>query len=75
MKIQLTRNSVCAGDDVDATHTRTMSFTNEAPLDSVIDEISRSAILPPSSEAKLLGPNLLDPVYLRVARQANDMTA
>ena len=45
MKIHLTRDSVCAGDDVDAPHTRTMSFADEMPLDSVVDEISRSGYL------------------------------
>jgi hypothetical protein len=45
MKIHLTRDSVCAADDVDAPHTRTMSFADEMPLDSVIDEISRSGYL------------------------------
>lgn len=45
MKIHLTRDSVCAGDDVDAPHTRTMSFADETPLDSVIEEISRSGYL------------------------------
>lgn len=45
MKIHLTRDSVCAGDDVDAPHARTMSFADEAPLDSVIDEIMRSGYL------------------------------
>lgn len=45
MKIHLTRDSVCAGDDVDAPHARTVVFSDGVPLETVIQEIARSGYL------------------------------
>jgi hypothetical protein len=50
MEIYVTRDSVAAGDDIDAPHERTFSFPDGMPIEEVIGAIDRSGYL-----AKIIG--------------------
>jgi len=45
MRIILSRESVCAGDDVDAPHSKTISLPTDMPILEVLSVISKSGYL------------------------------
>ncbi|SFJ19162.1 hypothetical protein [Planctomicrobium piriforme] len=46
MKIQITRDSVCAADDVDAPHTEAISVPDSSTLEECVDFVCKSFQLP-----------------------------
>ena len=45
MKVQLSRASVCAGDDIDAPHFKTLTFAEGTPILDVLAEVVSSGYL------------------------------
>ena len=52
MKIRLTRDSVCAGDDVDAPHFDEITVPDDATVEDVVAAIAASTYLAPISGGK-----------------------
>lgn len=52
MKILLTRDSVCAADDVDAPHSLTLSVADGCTVPEILEDIRRARYLPSISGGK-----------------------